>query len=156
MIFRNLSNHNKIFPYSKVFEWRFIIFGTWNLNFSSTRFKDCYDYIEFRCHNMNKCNKTSAFPILIVYYVPRRMMRVITQQATMLAGDRNRGAIRPASILSESRNYPNCVHWRIFYFMWIRRIYEFFYVHSNPIWKGQNCRDYRLSHLKFREYFRPF
>ena len=59
-------------------------------------------------------------------------------------------------ILSESRNYPNCVHWRIFYFMWLRRIYEFFCIHSNPIWKGRNCRDYRPSHLKFREYFRPF
>ena len=65
---------------------------------------------------------------LIVYYVPRRIMRVITRRprrAKMLAGDRSRGAISPASILSESRNYPNCVHWRIFYFMWLRRIYEF-------------------------------
>ena len=25
--------------------------------------------------------------------------------------------------------------------------YEFFCVHSNPIWKGRNCRDYRPSHL---------
>ena len=48
------------------------------------------------------------------------------------------------------------MHWRIFYFMWLRRIYEFFCVHSNPIWKGQNCRDYRPSHLTFRGYFRPF
>ena len=83
-------------------------------------------------------------------------MRVITRRATILAGDRSRGAISPASILSESRNYPKCVHWRIFYFMWLRRIYEFFCVHSNPIWKGRNCRDYRPSHLKFREYSRPF
>ena len=57
-------------------------------------------------------------------------MRVITRRATMLAGDQSqgmprrsrgvveveaqlrhsRGAISPASILSESRNYPNCVH----------------------------------------------
>ena len=66
-------------------------------------------------------------------------MRVITRQATMLAGDRSqsivealpkrsrsvaeakprrsRGVIRPASILSESRNHPNCVHWHVFYFM---------------------------------------
>ena len=69
---------------------------------------------------------------------------------------RSRGAISPASILSESHNYPNCVHWHIFYFMWLRRIYEFLCVHSNPIWKGRNCRDYRPSHLTFREYFRPF
>ena len=65
-------------------------------------------------------------------------------------------AISPASILSESRKYPNCVHWYIFYFMWLRSIYEFLCVHSNPIWKGRNCRDYRPSHLTFREYFRPF
>ena len=51
----------------------------------------------------------------IVYYVPRRIMRVITRRATMLAGDRSRGAISAASILSESRNYPNSVHWHIFY-----------------------------------------
>ena len=31
-------------------------------------FKDRYDYVEFRCHNMNKCKKTSAFPILKQYY----------------------------------------------------------------------------------------
>ena len=92
----------------------------------------------------------------IVYYVPRRIMRVITRRATMLAGDRSRRAISPASILSKSRNYPNCVHWHIFYFMWLRRIYEFLCVHSNPIWKGRNCRDYRQSHLTFREYFQPF
>ena len=30
---------------------------------------------------------------------------------------RSRGTISPASILSESRNYPNCVHLHIFYFM---------------------------------------
>ena len=53
----------------------------------------------------------------IVYYVPMCIMKVITRRATMLAGDQSRGAISPASILSESRNYPNCVHWRIFYFM---------------------------------------
>ena len=40
-----------------------------------------------------------------------------TRRATMLAGDRSRGEISPASILSESRNYPNCVYWRIYYFM---------------------------------------
>ena len=40
--------------------------------------------------------------------------------------------------------------------MWFRRIYEFLCVHSNPIWKGRNCRDHRPSHLTFREYFQPF
>ena len=48
------------------------------------------------------------------------------------------------------------MHWHIFYFMWLRRIYEYFCVHSNPIWNGRNYRDYRPSHLIFREYFRPF
>ena len=94
-------------------------------------------------------------------------MRVITRRATMLAGNRSqgvaeaklrrsRGAISPASILSETCNHPNCVHRHIFYFSWLQRIYEFLCVHSNPIWKGRNCRDYRPSHLTFREYFRPF
>ena len=94
--------------------------------------------------------------LVIVYYVSGRIMRVITRRATMLAGDRSRGAISPASILSESRNHPSCAHWHIFYFMWLRRIYEFLCVNSNPIWKVRNCRDYRPSHLTFREYFRPF
>ena len=93
---------------------------------------------------------------VIVYYVPRRIMRVITRRATMLAEDRSQGAISPARILSESRNYPNCVHWHIFYFMWLRCVYEFLCVHSNPIGKGRNCRDYRPSHLTFRKYFWPF
>ena len=83
-------------------------------------------------------------------------MRVITRRATMLVGHRSRCAISPASTLSESRNHPNCVHWRIFYFMWLWRIYEFFCVDSNPIKKVRNYRDYRPSHLKFREYFWPF
>ena len=39
--------------------------------------------------------------------------------------------------------------------MWLRRIYDFLCIHSNPIWKGRNCRDYRPPHLTFREYFRP-
>ena len=97
-----------------------------------------------------------TFYAVIVYYVPRCIMRVITRRATILAGDQSRGAISPASILSESRNYPNCVHWHIFYFIWLRRIYEFLCVHSNPIWNVRNCRDYRPSHLTFRKYFRPF
>ena len=41
--------------------------------------------------------------MVIVYYVPRRIMRVIIRRATMLAGDRSQGAISPASILSEFR-----------------------------------------------------
>ena len=64
----------------------------------------------------------------LVYDVPRRIMRVIMRRAAMLAGDRSQGvaerkprrsqgAISPASILSESRHYPNCVHWNIFYSM---------------------------------------
>ena len=65
-------------------------------------------------------------------------MRVITRRATMLAGDRSRGEISPESILNESRNYPNFVHWRIYYFMWLRRIYKFFCVHYNPIRYTQN------------------
>ena len=36
----------------------------------------------------------------IVYYVPRRTMRVIARRATMLAGDQSRGAISPASIVA--------------------------------------------------------
>ena len=100
--------------------------------------------------------KLLTFYAVIVYYVPRFIMRVITRRATILAGDQSRGAISPASILSESRNYPNCVHWQIFYFMWLRCVYEFLCVHSNPIWKDRNCRDYRRSHLTFREYFQPF
>ena len=57
------------------------------------------------------CNATfSARLDTIVYYVPRRTMRIIERRATMLAGDRSRGVINPASILSESRNYANCVH----------------------------------------------
>ena len=100
--------------------------------------------------------QNSTFSHTIIYYVPRRIMRVITRRATMPAGDRSRGAISPGRLLSESRNGPNCVHWHIFYFMWLRRIYEFLCVHSNPIWKGRNCRDYRPSQLTFREYIRPF
>ena len=130
---------------------------------SSKRFPSSSNLIYKGCRVDMKLQKHT----LIVYYVPRRIMRFITRRATMLAGNwsqgvaeakprRSRGAISPASILSESRNYPNCVHWRIFYFMWLWRIYEFFCVHSNPIWKGWNCLDYRPSHLTFREYFRPF
>ena len=45
--------------------------------------------------------KTSNFVnFIIVYYVPRRTMRVIAWRAAMLAGDRSRGAISPASIVA--------------------------------------------------------
>ena len=37
---------------------------------------------------------------IIVYYVPRRTMRVIARPAKMLAGDRSRGAISPTSIVA--------------------------------------------------------
>ena len=37
---------------------------------------------------------------VIVYYVPRRIIRVITLQVIMLAGDRSRGTISPASIVA--------------------------------------------------------
>ena len=36
----------------------------------------------------------------IVYYAPRRTMRVIAWRATILAGDRSRGAISPANIFA--------------------------------------------------------
>ena len=127
---------------------------------------------------------------LIVYYAPKRIMRVITRRATMLAGDwsqgiveaksrRCRDEISPASILSESRNYPNCVYWRLYYFMTSAHLQVFLRtVESNLVyaessnrifgnrklplkthlgrWKGRNCRDYRPSHLTFHECFRPF
>ena len=38
---------------------------------------------------------------------------------------RSRGEISSASILSESRNHPDCVHWRIYYFMCLGRINAF-------------------------------
>ena len=52
-------------------------------------------------------------------------MRVITRRATMLAGDRSRGEISPASILNESRDYLNFVHWRIYCFMWLAHLRVF-------------------------------
>ena len=118
------------------------------------------------------CEKISLVQI-VVYYVTRHIMRVITRRATILAGDRSQGVAEAKPRRSrdkaetnprrdqscehcrESRNFPNCVHWHIFYFMWFRCGYEFSCVHSNPIWKGRNCRDYRPSHLTFRKYFRP-
>ena len=72
---------------------------------------------------------------VIVYYVPRRTMRVIARRATMLAGDRSQGVVEASVRRSrgvaetnprrdqscehcrESRNLPNCVHWHVLYFM---------------------------------------
>ena len=42
----------------------------------------------------------SIYEHLIVYYVARRIVRVITRWATMHAGDQSRGAISPASIVA--------------------------------------------------------
>ena len=36
---------------------------------------------------------------IIVYYVPRRIMKVITRRATMLAGDRTQGIAEARSVL---------------------------------------------------------
>ena len=76
--------------------------------------------------NIKRLHYYQKISCVIVYYVLRSIMRVITLRATMPAGDqsqgvaeakprRSRASISPASILSESRNYPNCVHWHIFY-----------------------------------------
>ena len=65
-------------------------------------------------------------------HLQRRRLYLVPSMYS-ISMDPSRGEISPASILSESRNYPNCVHWRIYYFMWLRRIYKFFCVHSNPI-----------------------
>ena len=53
--------------------------------------------IEFSKHILLDWNGRENFYVfyypaadLIVYYVPRRIMRVITRRATMLAGDRSR------------------------------------------------------------------
>ena len=67
-------------------------------------------------------------------------MRVITRQCS-----------QEIEAETKPRRVQSCEH-----FTRVRRIYEFLYVHSNPIWKGRNCRDYRPSHLTFREYLRPF
>ena len=55
---------------------------------------------EISKNNSNKLNNEyynleSIFEkfILLVYYVPRRIMRVITRRATMLAGDRSQSIV---------------------------------------------------------------
>ena len=77
---------------------------------------------------------------IIVYYVPRRIMRVITRRATMLARDRSQGVVETkprrdqfCEHCRESRNFPNRVHWHVLYFMWLLCVYEFLCVHSNLI-----------------------
>ena len=97
--------------------------------------------INYTCVNIKHKRVTFC---TIVYYVSRRIMRIFTRRATILAGDRSQGVaeakprrsrdmISRVSILSESRNYPNCVHWHIFYFMWLQCVYEFLCVHSDLI-----------------------
>ena len=49
---------------------------------------------------LRKTGGSKVVQLLIVYYVPRHIMRVSTRPATMLAGDRSRGAISPASIVA--------------------------------------------------------
>ena len=50
------------------------------------------------------------YAVLIVYYVPRRIIRVITRRPTMLAGDRSRGAISPSALAPycQSLVHLNC------------------------------------------------
>ena len=66
--------------------------------------KFCYDLIVSYKNFEARFLKTTFFKlacrITLVYYVPRRTMRVIAWRATMLAGDRSRGAISPASIVA--------------------------------------------------------
>ena len=42
---------------------------------------------------VNSENQLITLAKIIVYYVPRRIMRVITRRATMLAGDRSQGVV---------------------------------------------------------------
>ena len=52
-----------------------------------TCFKDCYEYIEFRCHNINKCNKTSALPILKQYYTKFSFFYIIFSNEKSLSAN---------------------------------------------------------------------
>ena len=74
----------------------------------------------------------------LVYYVPRCTMWVIAWRTTMLAEDqsRDKAETKPRRDQScehcrVSRSFPNCVHWHVFYFMWLRCVFEFLCVHSN-------------------------
>ena len=58
-----------------------------------------YNKINRRIFSTTK-NFIGTHENILVYYVPGRIMRVITRRATMLAGDRSRGAISPASIVA--------------------------------------------------------
>ena len=75
-----------------------------SLNFTESLFLKCWKPHEiFHDHTdvyfMQTFFKKSKSKIL-VYYVLRRTIRVIVWRATMLAGDRSRGAISPASIVA--------------------------------------------------------
>ena len=75
-----------------------------------------YKNLSVRCQRYTKKKKTlccafhnnayvaTAYMLVdlftMVYYVPRRTMRVIARRATMLAGDRSRGAISPTSTVA--------------------------------------------------------
>ena len=102
-----------------------------------------------------KTSLSAGPPFTIVYYVPRRIMRLIERRATMLAGDRSRGPISPGSIVA-SLVISRIVCIGTYSIFCDLGAYTSFYAYnSNPIWKGRNFRDYRPSHLTFREYFRP-
>ena len=58
--------------------------------------KNNFPYINFVISRQTK--EIGSVKVIIVYYVPRRIMRVVTRRARMLAGDRSRGAISSASI----------------------------------------------------------
>ena len=48
--------------------------------------------------------------------VSTRLLALLCDNSILCAEAHNEGYYA-TSILSESRNYPNCVHWRIYYFM---------------------------------------
>ena len=54
----------------------------------------------------------SATDSIIVYYVPRRIMRVITRRAKMLAGDRSQGVAeaKPRQSQDESIGFANSIN----------------------------------------------
>ena len=65
--------------------------------------------------------------------MPRRKMRVIARRTIMLAIDRSwdQAETNPRHDQScehcrKSRNFPNSVHWHVFYFMCLRRVNLFF------------------------------
>ena len=74
-----------------------------------------------------RCSSRTLFKV-IVYYVSRRIMRVITRRATMLAGDRSQGVVEAQ--LRQSRDEAKA-----------RSVLRAFYTYTR---------------MTFREYFRPF